>query len=54
MAIEPTEFQRFKTALSQAIKVPKSEILRREREDKEARRQKRQNRSREDGAARPA
>jgi hypothetical protein len=39
---EPTEFQRFRAALSRAIKVPKAEILRREREDKEARRQARE------------
>jgi len=36
---EPTEFQRFHAALSRAIKVPKAEILRREKADKEARRQ---------------
>jgi len=38
---EPTEFQRFHAALSRAIKVPKAEILRREREDKEARKRAR-------------
>ncbi|MGD1018238.1 MAG: hypothetical protein ABSA12_02855 [Verrucomicrobiia bacterium] len=41
----PTEFQRFHTALSRAIKVSKAEILRREREDKEARKRARERRA---------
>jgi hypothetical protein len=46
MTAEPTEKERFLSGLKKIVSVPKAEILRREREDKEARRRARARRRR--------
>jgi hypothetical protein len=53
MATEPTPKEKFLGAMKKIITVPKSEILRREKEAKAERAKKRHRPSNSDGTARP-